>query len=122
MAADVTTTAEWQALRTHAEEIHKTRLRDLFAADPDRGGRLTVEVADLYVDYSKNLVTDETLALLTALAERVGLADRVAATFSGAHVNSTEDRAVLHTALRLPRDATLTVDGQDVVAAVHGVL
>ncbi|WP_432050226.1 glucose-6-phosphate isomerase [Verrucosispora sp. NA02020] len=121
MAADVTTTDEWQALRKHADEIRATHLRDLFAGDPDRGERLTVEVADLYVDYSKNLVTDETLALLTALAERVGLTDRIAAMFAGAHINGTEDRAVLHTALRLPRDATLTVDGQDVVADVHAV-
>ncbi|SCL13592.1 glucose-6-phosphate isomerase [Micromonospora nigra] len=122
MAADVTTTAEWQALRTHADEIRETHLRDLFAADPTRGERLTAEVADLYVDYSKNLVTDETLRLLTALAERVGLAERVAAMFSGAHINATEDRAVLHTALRLPRSASLTVDGQDVVADVQAVL
>ncbi|MEU5549697.1 glucose-6-phosphate isomerase [Micromonospora sp. NPDC047793] len=121
MAADVTTTDEWQALRKHADEIRATHLRDLFAGDPDRGERLTVEVADLYVDYSKNLVTEETLALLTALAERVGLTDRIAAMFAGAHINGTEDRAVLHTALRLPRDATLTVDGQDVVADVHAV-
>ncbi len=121
MAADVTSTDEWQALRKHAEEIRGAHLRDLFATDPDRGERLTVEVADLYVDYSKNLVTDETLALLTALAERVGLADRITAMFAGAHINGTEDRAVLHTALRLPRDAALTVDGQDVVADVHAV-
>ncbi|WP_341716149.1 glucose-6-phosphate isomerase [Micromonospora sp. FIMYZ51] len=121
MAADVTTTDEWQALRKHADEIRATHLRDLFAADPQRGERLTVEVADLYIDYSKNLVTDETLGLLTALAERVGLTDRIAAMFAGAHINGTEDRAVLHTALRLPREATLTVDGQDVVADVHGV-
>ncbi|MBX7267324.1 glucose-6-phosphate isomerase [Micromonospora sp. Llam7] len=121
MAADVTTTDEWQALRKHADEIRGTRLRDLFATDRDRGERLTVEVADLYVDYSKNLVTDETLRLLTALAERVGLAERIADMFSGAHINGTEDRAVLHTALRLPRGATLTVDGQDVAADVHAV-
>ncbi|RUL94715.1 glucose-6-phosphate isomerase [Verrucosispora sp. FIM060022] len=121
MAADVTTTDEWQALRKHADEIRATHLRDLFAADPERGERLTVEVADLYVDYSKNLVTDETLRLLTALAERVGLADRIAAMFAGEHINGTEDRAVLHTALRLPADAALTVDGQDVVGDVHAV-
>ncbi|PZF85821.1 glucose-6-phosphate isomerase, partial [Micromonospora endophytica] len=121
MAADVTTTEEWQALRKHADEIRATHLRDLFATDPTRGERLTVEVADLYLDYSKNLVTDETFELLTALAERVGLTDRIAAMFAGAHINGTEDRAVLHTALRLPRDATLTVDGQDVVADVHAV-
>ncbi|SCL33847.1 glucose-6-phosphate isomerase [Micromonospora rhizosphaerae] len=119
---DVTTTDEWQALCKHAEQIRGTHLRDLFAADGQRGERLTGEVADLYVDYSKNLVTDETLGLLTALADRVRLTDRIAAMFSGQHINSTEDRAVLHTALRLPRDAKLVVDGQDVVADVHRVL
>ncbi|MFI6131593.1 glucose-6-phosphate isomerase [Micromonospora sp. NPDC051141] len=122
MAVDVTTTDEWQALRKHAEAMRATHLRDLFAADGQRGERLTGEVADLHVDYSKNLVTDETVALLTALAERVGLAERIAAMFAGRHINVTEDRAVLHTALRLPRDATLHVDGQDVVADVHAVL
>ncbi|MEU7570999.1 glucose-6-phosphate isomerase [Micromonospora sp. NPDC049240] len=122
MAVDVTTTDEWQALRKHAEAMRATHLRDLFAADGQRGERLIGEVADLHVDYSKNLVTDETIALLTALAERVGLAERIAAMFAGRHINVTEDRAVLHTALRLPRDATLHVDGQDVVADVHAVL
>ncbi|MEV0808416.1 glucose-6-phosphate isomerase [Micromonospora sp. NPDC050200] len=122
MAASVTTTDEWQALRKHAETMRGTHLRELFAADQRRGERLTGEVADLHVDYSKNLVTDETLGLLTALAERVGLTDRIAAMFAGRHINSTEGRAVLHTALRLPRDASLTVDGQDVVADVHQVL
>ncbi|PZG02445.1 glucose-6-phosphate isomerase [Micromonospora deserti] len=122
MAADVTTTAEWLALCKHAAEIRQVHLRDLFAADPGRGERFAVEVADLYVDYSKNLITGETVRLLTALAERIGLGDRIAAMFSGAHLNATEDRAVLHTALRLPRAASLTVDGQDVVADVHGVL
>ena len=122
MAVDVTTTDEWQALRKHAEAMRATHLRDLFAADGQRGERLTGEVADLHVDYSKNLVTDETVALLTALAERIGLAERIAAMFAGRHINVTEDRAVLHTALRLPRDATLHVDGQDVVADVHAVL
>ncbi|NJC72579.1 glucose-6-phosphate isomerase [Planosporangium thailandense] len=122
MSIDVSTTAEWQALQTHAEKIRDTHLRDLFAADPHRGERLTGQVADLYVDYSKNRVTDETLALLTALADRVGLRDRIAAMFGGEHINTSEDRAVLHTALRLPRDARLVVDGQDVVADVHAVL
>ncbi|QLQ36275.1 glucose-6-phosphate isomerase [Micromonospora robiginosa] len=122
MAVDVTTTDEWQALRKHAEAMRGTHLRDLFAADGQRGERLTGEVADLHVDYSKNLLTDETVALLTALAERVGLAGRIAAMFAGRHINVTEDRAVLHTALRLPRDASLTIDGQDVVADVHTVL
>ncbi|MET8833813.1 glucose-6-phosphate isomerase [Micromonospora sp. NPDC004540] len=122
MAVDVTTTDEWQALRKHAEAMRGTHLRELFDADGQRGDRLTGDVADLHVDYSKNLVTDETLSLLTALAERVRLTDRIAAMFAGEHINSTEDRAVLHTALRLPRDASLTVDGQDVVADVHAVL
>ncbi|WFE36031.1 glucose-6-phosphate isomerase [Micromonospora sp. WMMD975] len=122
MAVDVTTTDEWQALRKHAEAMRGTHLRELFAADGQRGERLTGEVADLHVDYSKNLVTDETVALLVALAERVGLTGKIAAMFAGRHINVTEDRAVLHTALRLPRDASLTVDGQDVVADVHAVL
>ncbi|MFI7211238.1 glucose-6-phosphate isomerase [Micromonospora maritima] len=122
MAVDVTTTDEWQALRKHAEAMRGTHLRDLFAADGQRGERLTGEVADLHVDYSKNLVTDETVTLLTALAERVGLTEKIAAMFAGRHINVTEDRAVLHTALRLPRDASLSVDGQDVVADVHAVL
>ncbi|PWU51610.1 glucose-6-phosphate isomerase [Micromonospora globispora] len=122
MAVDVTTTDEWQALRKHAEAIRGTHLRELFAADGRRGERLTGDVADLHVDYSKNLVTDETITLLTALAKKVRLADRITAMFAGEHINSTEDRAVLHTALRLPRDASLVVDGQDVVAGVHAVL
>jgi len=87
-----------------------------------RGERLTVKVADLTVDYSKNLVTDEVMSALLALAERAGLRERTAAMFAGEHINVTEDRAVLHTALRLPRTATLVVDGQDVVAEVHEVL
>ncbi|WBB78660.1 glucose-6-phosphate isomerase [Micromonospora sp. WMMD882] len=122
MAVDVTSTAAWQALRGHAEEIRGTHLRDLFAADPGRGERLALGLADYHVDYSKNLVTDTTLELLVALAEQVGLADRIAAMFAGERINATEGRAVLHTALRLPRDATLTVDGRDVVADVHAVL
>jgi glucose-6-phosphate isomerase len=122
MSTDVTSTAEWQALQAHADKIRDTHLRDLFADDSGRGGRLTAQVADLYVDYSKNRVTDETLSLLTALAGRVGLRDRIAAMFAGEHINTSEDRPVLHTALRLPRDARLVVDGQDVVSDVHAVL
>jgi glucose-6-phosphate isomerase len=122
MSTDVSTTAEWQALQAHVDKIRDAHLRDLFAADPPRGERLTGQVADLYVDYSKNRVTDETLALLTALAERVGLRQRIAAMFAGEHINTSEDRPVLHTALRLPRDARLVVDGQDAVADVHEVL
>src|SRR5947209_1390040 len=122
MSTDVTTTAEWQALRAHAEKVRDTHLRDLFAADPKRGEQLATQVADLYVDYSKNRVTDETLGLLTALADRVGLTGRIAAMFAGEHINTSEDRPVLHVALRMPRDARLVVDGQDVIADVHGVL
>ncbi len=122
MSLDVTTTKPWQALGAHAETVRDAHLRDLFATDPARGARLTAQAADLYVDYSKNRVTDETLTLLLALAEEVGLSARITAMFEGRHINTSEDRAVLHTALRLPRDATLVVDGQDVVADVHAVL
>ena len=122
MSEHVSDSAEWQAVQGHAEKFSGVHLRDLFDTDPRRGERLTAQVADLHVDYSKNLVTDEVLAALFALAERAHLRERIAAMFSGEHINSTEDRAVLHTALRLPRDATLVVDGQDVVADVHGVL
>ncbi|HLL69715.1 MAG TPA: glucose-6-phosphate isomerase [Micromonosporaceae bacterium] len=122
MTADLSATKEWQALQAHADAIRGTHLRELFAADPGRGERLTAQAGDLYVDYSKNLITDETLALLTTLAERVGLAGRIGQMFAGEHINTSEDRAVLHVALRLPADAALVVDGQDVVADVHGVL
>jgi glucose-6-phosphate isomerase len=122
MNADVTTTAEWQALAAHADKIRDTHLRELFATDPQRGDRMAAQVADLHVDYSKNLITDETVTLLAALAERVGLRERIAAMFAGEHINTSEDRPVLHTALRLPRDARLVVDGQDVVSDVHAVL
>ena len=122
MSTDVTKTKAWNALSEHADEARGRHLRDLFAADADRGSRLTAQAVDLYVDYSKNLVTDETMALLAALGEEVGLTDRIAAMFAGEHINTSEDRAVLHTALRLPRHAELVVDGQDVVADVHAVL
>ncbi|MDT4993843.1 MAG: glucose-6-phosphate isomerase [Actinoplanes sp.] len=122
MSEHVSDSAEWQAVQGHAEKFSGVHLRDLFDSDPRRGERLTARVADLYVDYSKNLVTDEVLSALTALAERAGLRERIAAMFAGEHINTTEDRAVLHTALRLPRDASLVVDGQDVVAEVHEVL
>jgi glucose-6-phosphate isomerase len=122
MSEHVSDSAEWQAVQGHAEKFASVHLRDLFDSDPRRGERLTAQVADLYVDYSKNLVTDEVLAALVALAQRAGLRERTAAMFAGEHINLTEDRAVLHTALRLPRDAQLVVDGQDVVADVHEVL
>jgi glucose-6-phosphate isomerase len=122
MSEHVSGSAEWQAVQGHAEKFSSVHLRELFDSDPRRGERLTAGVADLYVDYSKNLVTDEVINALLALAERAGLRGRIAAMFAGEHINTTEDRAVLHTALRLPRDATLVVDGQDVVAEVHQVL
>ena len=112
----------WGALEAHHAEIAPKHLRDLFADDPDRGERLRVETAGLYLDYSKHRVTDATLALLVQLAEESGLREHIDAMFRGDHINVSEDRAVLHVALRLPRDATLVVDGVDVVAEVHEVL
>jgi glucose-6-phosphate isomerase len=112
----------WAALSEHHREIADTHLRDLFAADPHRGERLTAEGAGLYLDYSKHRITDETLELLIALAEQSGLAERTAAMFAGERINVSEDRSVLHVALRMPRTSSLLVDGVDVVAQVHGVL
>jgi len=115
-------TPAWNALSRHHEQIGRKHLRELFDADPDRGRELTMTVGDLYIDYSKHRITRETLELLTALAEAAGFDQRRAAMFAGEHINTSEDRAVLHTALRLPKGADLTVDGQDVVADVHEVL
>jgi glucose-6-phosphate isomerase len=115
-------TPEWSALAAHFEQVKTAHLRDLVAGDPSRGERFTVETADLYVDFSKHRITDETLDLLLALAAAAGVRERSAEMFAGAHLNATEDRAVLHTALRLPPDAELVVDGQDVVGDVHQVL
>ncbi len=112
----------WAALERHHEEIRDLHLRDLFAADPSRGERLAAEGAGLYLDYSKNRVTDETLALLRQLAEQSGLAERTEAMFRGDRINVSEDRSVLHVALRMPKGASLVVDGVDVVAEVHAVL
>jgi glucose-6-phosphate isomerase len=122
MSADTAVGAAWNALRRHHDQIADKNLRELFAADPDRGRRLTLTVGDLYIDYSKHRVDAETLALLIDLARAVNLEARRDAMFAGEHINTSEDRAVLHTALRLPRDATLSVDGQNVVADVHEVL
>ncbi|WP_045744746.1 glucose-6-phosphate isomerase [Actinoplanes rectilineatus] len=122
MSEHVSDSAEWQNLQGLAEKFAAVHLRDLFAGDPRRGERYAAEVADLYVDYSKNLVSDEVLSALVALAGRAKLSEKITAMFSGEHINITEDRAVLHTALRLPRTASLVVDGQDVVADVHEVL
>jgi glucose-6-phosphate isomerase len=112
----------WQALERHYAEISGVHLRELFAADPGRGERLVAEAVGIYLDYSKNRVTDETMRLLTQLAEESGVAERRDAMLRGEHINVSEDRAVLHTALRLPASASLVVDGQDVVADVHDVL
>ena len=118
----ISDSAEWQALAEHHREVGDRHLRDLFAEDPGRGTDLTVRAGDLYLDYSKNRLTRETVRLLAALAERAGLRERTEAMFSGQHVNSTEDRAVLHVALRDPRTSGLDVDGQDVRHDVHEVL
>jgi len=112
----------WAALEAHHAQIAPRHLRELFAEDPRRGDRLHAEAAGLYLDYSKNRVTDETMRLLVELASESGLADRRDAMFRGEHINVSEDRAVLHVALRMPREASLIVDGVDVVAQVHGVL
>jgi glucose-6-phosphate isomerase len=112
----------WQALKRHHEEIAGQHLRDLFGSDPGRGERLTAEAAGLYLDYSKNRVTDETMRLLVALAEESGVPDKRAAMFRGEHINVSEDRPVLHVALRMPAGQSLVVDGTDVVAQVHEVL
>jgi glucose-6-phosphate isomerase len=112
----------WQALKRHYDEISGLSLRELFAADPGRGERLAVEAAGLYLDYSKNRITDETVRLLADLARESGVAERRDAMFRGEHINVSEDRAVLHVALRMPEGESLLVDGQDVVAQVHEVL
>ncbi|QDY76205.1 glucose-6-phosphate isomerase [Streptomyces qinzhouensis] len=115
-------TPEWTALGKHREQLGDARLRDLFAADPERGRRLTLRVGDLHLDYSKHLVTDETLALLRRLAAATDVAGLRDAMFRGEKINTTEDRAVLHTALRALRDAVIEVDGENVVPGVHAVL
>ncbi|MCS6801426.1 MAG: glucose-6-phosphate isomerase [Chloroflexota bacterium] len=113
---------EWQALRAHYERIKDVHLRDLFAADPQRGERLAVEAVGLYFDYSKNRLTDETIRLLVELAKACGLRERIDAMFRGDAINVTERRAVLHIALRAPRDDEIVVDGVNVVPQVHAVL
>src|ERR1035437_2280175 len=112
----------WKALKAHYNQIHSRHLRTLFAEDPKRGERLVVEAAGLYFDYSKHRVTDETLRLLLALAEAVGLRGRIDAMFRGDKINLTEERAVLHVALRAPRGVSIGADGDDVVPKVHAVL
>ncbi|HYA44456.1 MAG TPA: glucose-6-phosphate isomerase [Acidimicrobiales bacterium] len=113
---------EWQALAAHYEKIRDVHLRDLFAGDPLRGEEMVVQAADLLLDYSKNRLTAETIGLLVALAERAGLRERIGAMFAGEHINVTEDRAVLHVALRAPTGEVITENGRDVVPDVHKVL
>ncbi len=112
----------WKALQTHYEELRSKHLRELFAADQGRGERLVVEGAGLYLDYSKNRITEETVGLLSGLAEQSGVADRRDAMFAGERINVSEDRSVLHVALRMPKSASLIVEGTDVVKQVHEVL
>jgi glucose-6-phosphate isomerase len=112
----------WQALARHAESMKSAHLRDLFDADPDRGQRLALEAVGIYLDYSKNRITDETLALLLRLAEESGLRTRIDAMFGGEKINVTEDRAVLHVALRAPKGSKVYANGVDVVPAVREVL
>src|SRR4051812_26485070 len=118
----LTRRSAWKALQTHFKSIRDTHLRTLFEQDSERGQRLTAEGAGLFLDYSKNRITDETVQLLLQLAEESGLRQRIEAMFSGEKINITENRAVLHTALRAPKDATILVDGKNVVPEVHAVL
>ena len=112
----------WKALESHYPEVSKRHLRELFAEDPQRGERMALDAVGLYFDYSKNRITDETLKLLFQLAEESELPSRIEAMFSGEKINRTENRAVLHTALRAPRNASIVVDGENVVPKIHAVL
>ena len=118
----VTRGAAWAALAAHRHSVEPLHLRDLFAADPGRGERLALDALGIYLDYSKNRITDETLALLLALAAEAGLRERIDAMFRGDKINATEGRAVLHVALRAPRGASIVAGGENVVPAVHDVL
>jgi glucose-6-phosphate isomerase len=112
----------WKALQSHSQEISKTNLRQLFDQDAQRGTRYTTEAVGIFLDYSKNRITDDTLKLLVQLANERGLKDRIAAMFRGDKINVTENRAVLHVALRAPKGESIKVDGEDVVPGVHAVL
>jgi len=122
MTSELTNLASWRALETHARSVRGIRLRELFAGDPHRGERFAAEAAGLYLDYSKQRITGETLGLLIALAKERGLRARIEAMFRGDKINNTEGRAALHVALRAPRDAVIEVDGENVVPEVHRVL
>src|SRR5215472_4906064 len=112
----------WKALEAHHRKARELHLRNLFADDPKRGERMTAEAVDIFLDYSKNRITDETLALLLQLAEQSGLRARIDAMFGGEKINVSEGRAVLHVALRAPKGQSILVDGEDVVPQVHTVL
>ena len=118
----LTQRGSWKALAEHHKTACQLHLRKLFADDPKRGERMTAEAEGLFLDYSKNRITDDTLKLLVRLAEESGLRDRIEAMFRGDKINVTENRAVLHVALRAPRDAVISVDGRNVVPDVHAVL
>src|SRR6201992_1991523 len=119
---DISATPEWSALQQHHRQIGETHLRAFFDEDPDRGREFTLTVGDLYIDYSTHRIHRDTCKLLIDLARAAHLEQHRDAMFDGTHINVSEDRAVLHPALRLPRDAELIVDGQNVVADVHEVL
>jgi glucose-6-phosphate isomerase len=120
--APLTARPAWQALQAHYQQVRSLHLRDLFADDPGRGERMTAEAAGLYLDYAKNRITDETLELLLQLAAESGLQARIDAMFRGEKINLTQQRAVLHTALRAPQGAVIVVDGENVVPRIHAVL
>src|SRR3954447_9689142 len=122
MVTPLTELGSWRALERHFGEIGETHLRDLFGDDAERGERLVAEGAGLHLDYSKNRVTDETISLLVELADDCGMPERRAAMFRGDRINVSENRSVLHVALRMPRDRSLVVNGVDVVKEVHEVL
>jgi glucose-6-phosphate isomerase len=121
-SSTLTARPEWQALKAHYDATKNAHLRDAFAADPQRAERFHAEALGIYLDYSKNRINDETLKRLLALAESVGLGEKIARMFAGDKINTTEGRAVLHTALRAPKSASILVDGKDVVPEVHAVL
>src|SRR5512137_455252 len=120
--APLTERPAWKALGSHYQQVREVHLKQLFADDPRRGERMTAEAVGLYLDYSKNRITDETLKLLLQLAEESGLRARIDAMFGGEKINITENRAVLHMALRAPKGSSIVVDGENVVPQVHAVL
>ena len=121
-AVPLTQGTAWNALREHYEAIKAVHMRDLFAKDPGRGARIVCDAQGIYLDYSKNRLTDDTMRLLLDLATAAGLRPGIEAMFRGEKLNVTENRAVLHVALRAPREASIMVDGENVVPKVHAVL